>query len=789
MNRLRVITTLATLALAISATAIDWFDGRKPVSFTIEKGHEPVVDIAAQLFSDDMRKATGMAAEQRKKGATITVRLDPTLGDDAFRVAVEQGKIVVSGGNGRGMAYGLLEMSRLAGVSPLTWWGDSYTERKTVLTLPDNYRSEQRPSVEFRGFFVNDEDWSSRQWSHTTVEPSKHLGEMGPATYRHFFELLLRLRGNTVWPAMHEGTTAFFKVKGNKELADSFGIVVGTSHCEPMLRNNVGEWNKEELGDYNFISNRQAVVSYWAERLEESRGGQYIYTVGMRGIHDGKMEGTHGIDEQTRALQDVIDTQRQLIAKHVNPSPSRVPQMFVPYKEVLAVMENGLRLPDDITIMWCDDNYGYITRLGDASHQQRSGGAGVYYHLSYWGRPHDYLWLTTTQPGLIYHQMRTAYDKGARRIWIANIHDPKVAAYHLELFLDMAWQIDRFSGESIEQHLSNWLCREFGSKAAQQLLPAMRTFFRLCCNRRPEFMGWSQTELNKKQYARGLSPAKDSEFTHEFGDELNRYLSEYENICRTVGKVKSCISSNRLDAYFAAIEYPVLAASAMAHKQLEAQLARQSADSAEARRHADASTEAYRQIVGFTSYYNKQLAGGKWQGLMDCRPRRLPVFDPPAFEKTHPLPSPDTTSQVIARNASDGITLRHIQMLGHSMSAVPLTRGETVEYPFTARTTGEATVSIGLVPTHPSDGGNLRFSVQIDDGEPVVMSLKEPFRSERWKLNVLRGQALKQTKTHIEKGNHTLRIKAIDEGIVLDQWMIDFADRRPFYLIPANSNF
>lgn len=300
---------------------------------------------------------------------------------------------------------------------------------------------------------------------------------------------------------------------------DSCGIAIGSSHCEPLLRNNVDEWDVNKRGRFNYITNKKSVQDYWIERLKEvkdSKGGN-MFTIGMRGIHDG--------------------------------SPSKQMQVFIPYKEVLQIYEKGLKVPDYVTLMWCDDNYGYMTRLSNAEEQKQKGVGGVYYHLSYWGRPHDYLWLTTTQPGLIYNEMRAAYDHNVRKLWIVNVHDPKVAGYDLELFFDMAWNIDCVNGNTIEKHYKAWLCRQFGKEAGERLFPQMKEFYRLCGERRPEFMGWSQTELD-------------------------RYLKRYDAVAANIKDVEKNIPQGLRDAYFAAIEYPVLAADAHARKILWAQKAR-----------------------------------------------------------------------------------------------------------------------------------------------------------------------------------------------------------------------
>ena len=574
---MRILSTLALLfatlmAMPACASDIVWFDGQHPITYSLSGHADPVVATALRMWRDDMRQVTGMEPLPSSKA---TIRIVQRKGrHDAFRIYTERGQIVVEGGNARGTAYGILELSRMAGVSPWVWWGDVVPERKERLVVADGFATSQAPSVEYRGIFLNDEDWSLRPWSCTHFSKAPY-GEISAQTYKKVFELLLRLRANTIWPAMHEGTKAFFQTDGAKAMADSCGIVVGTSHCEPLMRNNVGEWDVAQRGRFNYKTNRQAVHDYWIERLRQVKGtDNNFFTIGMRGIHDSSMEGYQTDDEKFDALQQVIDDQQELLRKYVG-NPARLMQMFVPYKEVLQLYEKGLRVPDYATLLWCDDNYGYMTRLSDASEQQRQGGAGVYYHLSYWGRPHDYLWLTTTQPGLIYNEMRQAYDHQVRKLWIANVHDPKVACYDLELFLDLAWDIEHFSGDMLRGHLLSWLCRQFGEEAGRRLMPVMHEFYALCGARRPEFMGWSQTELDKRVYDRGLSGVRNTAFSTEaFGGELDRYLERCQWVARQVDEVEPLVRPALRDAFFAAVKYPVQAAAAHAVKMLEAQRAR-----------------------------------------------------------------------------------------------------------------------------------------------------------------------------------------------------------------------
>ena len=773
--RLRVlfVTLLSVVALVASAADVVWFDGHHPVTYQVVGKVDPVVKIALQMFESDIQMVTGMKPVA-SKSATIRV-VQGKGSDDGFRISINAKKqIVIEGHNGRGAAYGLLELSRMAGVSPWVWWGDVIPERKVRLSLPDTFSYEHIPSVAYRGIFINDEDWSLRNWAWKHYENNGVFGQMGPKTYKAVFQLMLRLRANTIWPGMHPGTPGFFTIPGNKEMADSCGILIGTSHCEPLLRNNVAEWDHSVRGAYNYITNREQVQQYWIERLQQVKGSEEFFTIGMRGIHDGSMEGVKTKKEKLEGLQQVIDDQRELIKKYYRKDVENVPQVFIPYKEVLEIMESGLQVPDDVTLMWCDDNYGYMTRLSDEEQQKRKGGGGVYYHLSYWGRPHDYLWLTTTQPGLIYHEMRTAYDHNCRKLWIVNVHDPKVAAYDLELFLDLAWDIKRLSpGPSLrgrgvitlEQHLEKWLCTQFGDEAGKKLFPAMKEFYRLCGIRKPEFMGWTQVELDKQKYPGGKSHVTDIGLTRQ---EAAERLESFGCLKAIVDKCRLLLRPELSNAYEAHIAYPIYAAAAMTRKIVS--------DSA-------TSHLAYEEIVALTRRYNA-LANGKWKGLMDAAPRQLPVFEDICGRLYDDEPFEGVACNAAEYDAASKGSLR-IQMLGHSMNAVAIPKDGELTFTFTTEQEGDATLFTAMIPTQPNDKGDLRYQVQIDNETPVVISLKEKYRSEFWKESVLRGQALKQTSVILSKGSHTLKVKALDDHIIMDQWMVDFKKNRKFYVIPV----
>ncbi|MCR4823960.1 MAG: glycosyl hydrolase 115 family protein [Bacteroidales bacterium] len=813
-----------------------WFGGQGPLTYTVSRNADPVVGVAVEMLQDDLQEVTGTRPQPTRTGAGLRIvqydrertslarlGVPAAIADslrfvrEAFYVGTAGGQLVVVGSDARGTAYGVLELSRLAGVSPWTWWGDSRPEKRERLEIPEGYSSFQHPSVEYRGLFLNDEDWAFRVWSAEHFSPQGDRLTISADTYREICKLLLRLRGNTLWPGMHPGTTAFFQVPGARQMADSLGILIGSSHCEPLLRNNVGEWNESERGRYNYLTNKQKVLEYWTERLQEVDRDN-LFTIGMRGIHDGSMEGLERatLDEKTAALQQVIDDQRALLRKYIDKDLTKIPQMFMPYKEVLEIMENGLQVPDDVTIVWCDDNYGYMTRLPDAEQQRRSGGSGVYYHLSYCGRPHDCLWLSTVQPGLIYHEMMEAYRHNVRKLWIANVHDPKVAAYDLEFFLDLAWDINCVQPETVQSHQERWLAREYGPEAADRIAPAMLEFYRLCGMRRPEFMGWSQVELpDRERYPSGLSPVRDTDFSFsEFQNEAQRYIDRFRSVRRRIGAAAASVPERQRDAWFAAVAYPVYAAESHAEKLLYAQRARErnkttyspgpwQTDSTMLAA-AALSQRAYQDVRSLTRYYNGEMAGGRWRGAMSERPRDLYVFWAPQLPVTlteeeaaawsrcgedwQAPEIPAAGTDYFAADACDfreaDTPVRPVQGLGHSGRAVPVPKGASLHYDFRTERSGEAVLRVAVIPTQANDRGDIRFSVSVDGGAAQVWSIKEPYRSDRWKENVMRGQAVATFPVTLTAGAHTLKLTALDDHILFDQWMVDFQPERKFYLFP-----
>ena len=600
----------------------------QPIKLACDNAEEKVVQTALKLFIRDYQSVfSASAAVDARQGNIIvgTVGKSPLLKavsadvsaltgkKQAFLLQVlPDGKLLVAGSDSHGTAYGIMELSRLIGVSPWEWWADVTPEKKTSFVLSAEYQTLQSPSVEYRGIFINDEDWGLMPWSSQTYEPSDIKGHIGPKTNARIFELLLRLRANTYWPAMHECTLPFFLTEGNRKVAEEYGIFIGSSHCEPMVCSAAGEWRRRGQGDYDYVNNSASVYKFWEDRVKEVAQQGNIYTLGMRGVHDGQMQGAKTVAEQKAVLERVLKDQRGLLQKYGNKDVTAIPQAFIPYKEVLDIYNAGLQVPDDVTLIWCDDNYGYIRHFPTAEERARKGGNGIYYHVSYWGRPHDYLWLGTFSPYLLHQQMKLAYDRGIQKMWVLNVGDIKPAEYQIELFLDMAWNIDEVNEIGVTAHLKSWLGREFGSNCAEELLPAMEAHYQLSYIRKPEFMGNTREEERDPKY----KVIKDLPWSEQ---TISERLRSYTVLSDVVERMESNIPADRQDAYFQLVKYPVQAAAQMNRKILTAQLARHSkADWKQ-------SDAAFDSIASLTQQYNS-LQNGKWNRMMDFQPRKLPVF-------------------------------------------------------------------------------------------------------------------------------------------------------------------
>jgi hypothetical protein len=697
--------------------------------------------------------------------------------------------LVIAGSDRRGAIYGLYEVSAAIGVSPWHWWADVPPAHRDTLVLASGTHRFGPPSVKYRGIFLNDEDWGLQPWAAKTFDPE--YGDIGPKTYAKVFELLLRLKANTLWPAMHACTAPFNGDPANARLAAAYGIVMGSSHAEPMLRNNVREWTAPK-DDYNYLANRDGVLRYWEERVAANASYESIFTLGMRGIHDSNMVGPKTDAERIATLEKIFADQRALLARHLTPAVERVPQIFCAYKEVLDLYRQGLRVPGDVTIVWPDDNFGYVRNFASPAERTRPGGFGVYYHLSYLGRPLAYLWLCTTPPALVWEEMRKAYDHGADRLWIANVGDLKPAEIPTEFFLQMAWDIDRWRPDNLPDFLADWAARNFGPDNAPAVAALLADYYRLNFPRKPEHLQWW---LPKE-------PSRPSPFTES---EVQTRLAAFADLRHRAEELRPKIPATQQDAFFELVYYP-LVGSALANERYFAG-ERSNLGTAHA---ADA------RLVAETRFFSEQVAGGKWRGFMNLEPAdaqwpsmRIAPWAPPPHDQASPRsetlqvfrsPSAGGTVVTLAADAfvanipgSSGSVWTAIPGLGRSGNALTVLPFATarreladtaqtprVDYAVELPAPGSVTFRLHLLPTHPLAGTALRLAVALDDQPPQLVELPAADGGPAWNQAVLDNERIAIVAlSAAASGRHLLRLWGLEPGVVLDQVSIGPATEHP----------
>jgi hypothetical protein len=728
--------------------------------------------------------------------------------------------LVIAGSDRRGTIYGIYEVSESIGVSPWYWWADVPVQKRAALTIRAGPHKQGPPSVKYRGIFLNDEDWGLQPWAAKTFEPE--IGDIGPKTYARIFELLLRLKANTLWPAMHACTKAFNLYPQNKLVADDFGIVMGSSHAEPMLRDNVTEWT-DSPDRYNFLANPAGVLRYWEARLRENGRFENIYTLGMRGIHDSPMVGPATDAERIRVLEQIFAGQRSLLAKRVNPAVTQIPQAFTPYKEVLDLYNAGLRVPDDVTLVWPDDNFGYIRRFPTAEERKRPGGSGVYYHLSYLGRPLSYLWLCTTPPALVWEEMSKAYEHGARTIWIANVGDLKPAEVGMEFFLQMAWDMKRWRRENLPEFLEAWATREFGAERAPEIADIMDQHFRLNFVRKPEHLQW---------WLPGEAP-RSSPLTV---DEARLRLDAFAQLRARVDRLWATLPDASKVAFFELVAYPVRGAALANERYFWGELSALGAasgktDAADLARKAEA---ADARLKDETRIFNEQIAGGKWRHFIALEPadnqwwkmRIAPWALPQPAAGLNVADNPANVPGVASSGVSGFVEKGGVVSIEAEHYTGRVDRGETgwkvipglgrggdsvAVFPTTAAsiepgklatdaprldfqinfsTTGELMARLDLLPTQPiRPGTGLRLAVALDDQVPQILTTGAEVGSPAWAQNVLNEVVSASVRLRVPTaGAHVLRVFMVDAGVVLEKIVIDCGGLNPSYLGPPETH-
>lgn len=606
-----------------------------------------VVQIAAQDLQKDINRATGITPEissqfnskqqhvviigtvgKNKQIAQLVNENKIDISDikgqwEAYKIVVIEKPfanvakaLVVIGSDRRGTAYGVYEVSKQIGVSPWYYWADVPVKKKKDVFIKNGSYKYGSPAIKFRGMFINDEKFALKLWAAETQDPEAK--GVGINTMQKVFELLLRTRSNYIW---EPGNLTMAK------LADDYAIVLGSPHNRAMVSGHM----PEKDGDWLYHTNKENIYKFWDDKIKERGGFENVYTVGMRGSGDMPMGGGLSTDEIVALMEQILSDQREILSNNIDKPIEEIPQALILYKEVLDLYNQGIKVPDDITLIWPDDNYGYIKRLSNKKEQLRSGGAGVYYHLSYLGRPQTYLWLSTINPLLMWEELQKAYDFNARNLWVFNVGDIKPAEYSYTLAMDMAWDMPRFNKENIKDHLAAWMGAKFGQDRKLEITDIMVQFYQLAFERKPEYMGWNRVEPN--------TPIVDTEFSFINYQEAERRLNATRKNKERAEAIYKSLDDEEKPAFYELVYYPVACAYYMDARMLLAQknrlYAKQGrASTNELARLAHSYTDS---AVIATKRYDEML-NGKWVHVIHEGGRRE-FYEPPTAKIEVPADS------------------------------------------------------------------------------------------------------------------------------------------------------
>jgi hypothetical protein len=496
--------------------------------------------------------------------------------------------LVIAGADKRGTIYGIYDLSEQIGVSPWYWWADVRVPHADALFVEPGRYVQPVPAVKYRGIFFNDEAPALSGWT------KERFGGMNQEFYTKVFELLLRLKANFLWPAMWNNAFATDDPL-NPKLADEYGIVMGTSHEEPMMRAEK-EWTAGHHGAWDYPTNQQEIDTFWREGMERDKNYEEVVTLGMRGEGDTPMSAT----ANTQLLERIVAGQREILRQTVNPDLAQVPQVWALYKEVQGYYENGMRVPDDVTLLWSDDNWGDLRRLPTPEERKRSGGAGIYYHFDYVGGPRSYKWLNTNPVTKVEEQMHLALEYGADRLWVVNVGDGKPMEFPIEFFLDYARTPERWNKDHLGEFTKLWATREFGQEHADEIAAAIEEYTKYNGRRKPEL----------------LDPGTFSLTNYH---EADRVEAEWRALAGRADKLATELPEEERASFFELIQYPVDACANLTEMYIEA--ARNAADvqagNPQANSEADQVRRLFQKDAALSDEYNHTLLNGKWDHMMD----------------------------------------------------------------------------------------------------------------------------------------------------------------------------
>jgi hypothetical protein len=826
------------------STSLALIRGGQPVSVYVDPTADPAVRHAAEGLRADLGKVGGGEAAKlsdlsKANGPTVIIgvlgsspaidalvksgklKVEDLAGQwEGFRqVVVERPApgvpraLVIVGADRRGAVFGTYDLSERIGVSPWSWWADVPVTKKSNLFLTAGARADH-PRVKYRGFFINDEDPAFSGWA------KAKFGGINADLYAHVFELTLRLKGNYLWPAMWAPKAFNDDDPRNKVLADEMGVVMGSSHHEPMTRAQA-EWHRNTDkgvtgGKWDYATNGDNLRTFWRGGIERmmSKGDgtpyESLVTVGMRGDGDEAMaEGT-----ATQLLEKVVADQRKIIAEVTGKPPEKTPQVWALYKEVQDYYDHGMRAPDDVTLLFADDNWGQIRRLpvaaslGGHDPIDRAGGYGVYYHFDYVGGPRNYKWINTNQVAKTWQQMDLAYERGARNLWIVNVGDIKPLEYPLDFFMRMAWNPEAMTPQALEAYPRQWAGETFGAELGPDIGEVMATYGVYASRRKPELIDQDTFPLGE-----GMGPVLD-------GGEFGAMIEDWRALVAKVEAIKTRLRPNQQEAYFQLVEYPVLAFSNLYEMYYATAWNRRLASKNDARANYFASqVEAtFKRDADLTAEYHSRN-GGKWAGMMNQVHMSYVIWNDPS-QQTMPSvmrvsadtpperlkaeirfapPSRGDPKVVVLEAAKfdravggKGLNWTVLSDLGQGDAVVALPQGRPstatvdgvrLEYGVSVAKAGPVRIGLRLAPTLDTTGGKgMRIGVSIDDGpvQVVTASLLPTAGAAATPAQVAWVAAVKDNAHTVEArfdgvaaGRRVVKVWRLDDNVVLEKVIVD----------------
>jgi hypothetical protein len=714
--------------------------------------------------------------------------------------------LVIAGSDPRGTVFGVYDISAKMGVSPWYWWADVPVKRQADVSVTAGERTD-KPVVKYRGFFINDEEPAFGNWAR------EKFGGINSKLYAKVFELNLRLKGNYLWPAMW-GKAIADDDPESLNVASQYGVILGTSHHEPMTRAQV-EWHRHADGGvtggkWDYRTNSENLRKFWRGGMERGKTHENIITLGMRGDGDEPMsEGT-----ATALLGQIVADQRKIIEDVTGKPADQTPQVWALYKEVQDYYDHGMRVPDDVTLLFADDNWGQIRRLPDPKAPPRKGGYGIYYHFDYVGGPRNYKWLNTNQIEKTWQQMALAREAGADRLWIVNVGDIKPMEFPLSFFMDMAWNPDAMTPEALKGYPQNWARQQFGPEQAWGIGQLLTRSSQYAARRKPEL-------LNPELFM------ADTDF--------RKMTQSYANLKKGAYEISAKLPDDAQDAWFQLVQHPIEANANL--YELYDRVARNrrlaEINDPAANDEATAARWAFARDGQIAEQYHT-LNGGKWNHMMsqthigytywqqpdtdvmpelkevaaDAKPQAsinvsLPATPPVVGKTGHYVDQNGFVAmeaQHYARKFDGNAKWTTIPNLGRNLGAVltlpqtapasdPLKDKVRLEYDIQTSNDADATLYLYLTPTLDTAGkGGLKFAVSIDDLPPQTVSFNLIPDKPDWNKAVSDNIHIIQVPFKgLKAGAHTLKFYRIDGNVVLQRLVLDLGGLKPSYLGPPES--